>query len=280
MYKKKRFGILGIIITIIILILLFTLTNTENSNLSFTQNIANKLVMPIQNGMTYLKNRTKSIDIKNRTNKNTSFFVNVEKLKTENQNLQEKNSNLEEKTRELEALKAENETLKQYLNLTKKYSEYKTIPANVINRDISNYSKTIIINVGEKDGIKENMTVIAAEGLVGHVISVSENTSKVQTIIDTSSSTSSLLSTSRDSIICKGILNDKKHVKAMYIATDAAISQGDSVETSGLGGIYKKGVYIGTISKVENASDLTNRYALVELSVNFDKLETVLVVAN
>ena len=271
MYKKKKYGILGIIITIIILILLFTLTNTENSNLSYVENLANKLVMPVQNGMTYLKNKV---------NGNSSFFINVDNLKAENDGLQQKNSELEEKVRELETIKAENETLKQYLGLTQKYTEYKTVPADVINRDISNYSKTIVINVGSNDGIKENMTVIAAEGLVGHVIAVTDTTAKVQTIIDTSSSTSCLLSTSRDSIVCKGVLNDKKNIKAMYIATDATISQGDSIETSGLGGIYQKGIYVGTISKVENATDLSNRYALVELAVNFDKLETVLVVTN
>ncbi|MCI9063011.1 MAG: rod shape-determining protein MreC [Clostridia bacterium] len=271
MYKKKRYGILGIIVTIIILILLFTLTNTENSNLSYIENLANKLVMPIQNGMTYLKNKV---------NGNSSFFINVDHLKEENDGLQQRNSELEEKLRELETVKAENETLKQYLNLTKKYTDYKTVPADVINRDISNYSKTIVINVGTNDGIKENMTVIAAEGLVGHVIAVTDTTAKVETIIDSSSSTSCLLSTSRDSIVCKGVLNDKKHIKAMYIATDATVSQGDTIETSGLGGIYQKGIYVGTISKVENSTDLTNRYALVELAVNFDKLETVLVVTN
>ena len=141
-------------------------------------------------------------------------------------------------------------------------------------------TKTIVINVGAKDGIRENMTVIAAEGLVGHVIAVTQNTAKVQTIIDSSSSTSCLLSTSRDSIVCKGVLNDKKNIKAMYIATDATVAQGDSIETSGLGGIYPKGIYVGTISKIENSTDLSNRYALVELGVNFDKLETVLVVTN
>lgn len=271
MYKKKKYGIVGIIITIIILIILFTLTNTENSNLSYIENLANKLVMPIQNGMTYLKNKI---------NGNSSFFVNVDTLKQENQDLHQKNNEYEEKLRELESIKAENETLKQYLNLTKRYSDYKTVPANVINRDISNYSKTIVINVGAKDGIKEDMTVIAAEGLVGHVIAVTQSTAKVQTIIDSSSSTSCLLSTSRDSIVCKGVLNDKKNIKAMYIATDATVAQGDTIETSGLGGIYPKGIYVGTISKIENSTDLSNRYALVELGVNFDKLETVLVVTN
>ena len=50
------------------------------------------------------------------------------------------------------------------MNLAEKYREYKTIPGSVINKDISNYSKTIVINIGAKDGIEENMTVIADEG--------------------------------------------------------------------------------------------------------------------
>ena len=124
------------------------------------------------------------------------------------------------------------------------------------------------------------MTVIAAEGLVGYVISVTDSTAKVQTIIDSSSSTSALLSTSRDSIVCKGVLNDDTQLKAMYIPTDATVSQGDTIETSGLGGIYQKGIYIGTISSVENTTDLTNRYALVSVAVDFSKLETVLVITN
>ena len=66
----------------------------------------------------------------------------------------------------------------------------------------------------------------------------------------------------------------------MYIPMDATVSQGDTIETSGLGGIYQKGIYIGTVEKVENTTDLTNRYAMVSVAVDFNKLETVLVITN
>lgn len=49
------------------------------------------------------------------------------------------------------------------MNLKDKYPEYETIPAYIINKDINNYTKTIVINVGEEDGVKPNMTVIADE---------------------------------------------------------------------------------------------------------------------
>ena len=171
-------------------------------------------------------------------------------------------------------------TLKEYLGLTEKYGEYKTMPGYVINKDISNYSKTIIINIGKDDGIEENMTVIADEGLVGHVVSVTNNTAKVRTIIDTSSSISCLMSTNKDSIVCKGTLDKNSELKAMYIPTNAKLVNGDSVETSGLGGIYPKGIHVGTIKKIVNTKNITDRYAVVETAVDFTKLNTVLVIKN
>ena len=271
MYKNKKNGIIGIIIILLVLIILVILTNTENSNLSYIENIANKLVNPIQNGLTYVKNKIHG---------NNSFFTNINDLKKQNEELTKKNNLLEETLREHETMKAENETLKQYLNLTEKYKDYQTIAGNVIARDISNYSKTIIINVGTKNGIKEKMTVIASEGLVGYVISCTDTTSKVQTIVDTSSNTSAILSSSRDSVVLKGMLEENKSLKAVYIPTDATVAQDDTVETSGLGGIYPKGIYIGKVSKVVNTNNLIDRYAIVETAVNYNKLESVLVVTN
>jgi len=270
MYKSKKNGIIGIIITIIILILIVIFSNGE-TNSSFFENAASNLVMPIQNGLTYLKNKIGG---------NDTFFTDISNLKEENEQLKQKNSELEQSLRELENIKTQNETLKEYLNLTEKYGEYKTIPGYVINKDISNYSKTIIINIGKNDGVKENMTVIADKGLVGHVISVTNNTAKVQTIIDTASSISCTMSTTKDAIVCKGTLDEESLLKAMYIPTDKNVIQGDSIETSGLGGIYPKGIHIGTVKKVTNTQNITDRYALIQTAVDFEKLDTVLVVTN
>ena len=270
MYKNKKAEIAGIVITIVILILIVIFSNTD-SEISFLDNAASKLVMPVQNGLTYLKNKISG---------NSTFFTDINNLKQENEELSKRNSELEQSLRELESIKSENETLKEYLGLTEKYGEYSTVPAYIINKDISNYSKTVVINVGSDDGIKENMTVIADQGLVGHVISVTSDTAKVRTIIDTSSSVSCLLSTTDESIVCKGTLEEESALKAMYIPDDDGIIQGDSVETSGLGGIYPKGIHVGSIEKVVNTQNATDRYAIVKTAVDFDKLDTVLVITN
>ena len=271
MYKNKKRGIIGIVITIVILILLVVFTNSNVNQMSYIENICNVFVMPIQNGFTYLKNKLSG---------NDTFFADMDTLKQENESLKQKNSELEQSLRELEVIKSENETLKEYLNLKEKYQDYTTIPADVINRDISNYSSTIVINVGSDDGIKEDMTVIADSGLVGHVISVTSNTAKVQTIVDTATAVTSTISTTEDTIIVQGTLDDKTTLKATFIPTDAVVLEGDSVETSGIGGIYPKGIHIGTIKEVINTSNITDRYAIVETAVNFNKLNTVLVITN
>lgn len=268
MYKKKT-GIVGIIITIIILIILVFVSNMSLDKLSYVQNAVSAIVMPIQNGLTYLKNKITG---------NNTFFADINKLQQENEELKNKNAQLEQNLREFEIVKNENATLKEYLTLSEKYGDYETKPAYIINKDISNYNNVFVINVGQKDGIKPNMTVISEKGLVGYVISVSDSTSKVQTIIDTSSTVSATLSVSKDTLICKGTIEEKGMLKASYIPTTANLVQGDKIETSGMGGIYPKGIFIGTVKNVVPTQNIVNRYAIIEPAVDFNKVDTVLVI--
>lgn len=271
MKKEKKSTVIGVIVTILILIFLVAVSNTKIDKIAQVGNPVTGFVNNIQNGLVYLKNKMAG---------NDSFFINVEEMKKENERLKEENSELEKSLRELEIVKAENATLREYVNLTDKYTEFTTCPANVIQTDISNYSKTIIINAGKKDGIDVNMAVISDKGLVGHVISVTDDTAKVQTIIDTSSTVTSTISTTRDSIVVRGVIDSNKELNATFIPTDANVLEGDSVETSGIGGIYPKGIHIGTIKKVVNTKNITNRYAIIETAVDFSRLETVLVITN
>ena len=271
MYKNKKTGVIGIVITIIILIVIVVISNIKIEDFSHIGGALSSFVMPVQNGITYLKNKFSG---------NSTFFSDMATLKEENKTLKERNSEMEKSLRELEIIKSENETLKEYVNLKDKYTEYTTIPGYVINKSTSNYSNIIVINVGENDGIKVGMPVIADEGLVGHVISVTDTTAKVQTLLDTSSAVSSVVGTARDSIIIKGNLENADMLKGTYISTTATLLEGDKAETSGLGGIYPKGITIGTVKQIISTKNLTNRYVLIEPAVNFNKLETVLVIMN
>ena len=98
MYRNKKNGIIGIIITIIILILVVIFSNGE-TNSNFIENAATNLIMPIQNGLTYLKNKLGG---------NNTFFTDINNLKDENKELKQKNSELEQSLRELENIKTQN----------------------------------------------------------------------------------------------------------------------------------------------------------------------------
>lgn len=269
MNRNKQTEILGGIITVVILILLIFLSNVEVNKLSYLESAASAIINPIQRVF---------VDLKNKIQGNSVYFSEMEQIIAENEELKKKNSELETVLREFEMLKAENTTLQEYMNLTDKYSSYQTIPAYVINKDVSNYSSTLVLNVGTNDGIRENMTVIADKGLVGHVISVSEKTCKVQVIIDSASTVSASISTTNESIICKGTLENDQILRASYIPTGAELIQGDSVYTSGIGGIYPKGIVIGSIKEIITTSNITDRYAIVEPAVDFSKIDTVLII--
>lgn len=266
---KNKAGMIGIIITVIILIIVVIFSNISTGNLSAMENAVGKLFMPIQNGIIYLKNKISG---------NEQELSDIETLKSENQQLKEENSNLQEQLRELEILKSENNTLKEYVNLKDKYSSYTTVPAYVIQRSFSNYDKIIVINAGTDDGIDVNMPVISESGLVGHVISVTNDTAKIQTIIDTTSNVSANISNVQDSVILKGTLNSTDILRATYIPADSTILQGDEVVTSGLGGIYPKGILIGNVKSVINTQNEADKYAEIEVSTDFSSLETVLVI--
>lgn len=270
MNRNKQTEVLGGIVTAVILILLIFISNIEKGKLTFFESFANTVVSPVQNLF---------ISLKNKASGNSEYFSNIDALIKENEELKAQNRDLEEQVRELEIVKADNETMQEYMNLTQKYAEYKTIPAYVINKDISNLSSNIVINAGSDDGVQVNMTVIADKGLVGHVISVTKKTAKVQVIIDAASTVSCSISTTQQSLICKGTLDNDQALRASMIPTDAELIQGDSVSTSGIGGIYRKGIYIGTIKEIITTSNIIDRYAIVEPAVDFSKLNNVLVIA-
>lgn len=175
-------------------------------------------------------------------------------------------------------IKAENKTLREYANLVDEYTKFSTVPAYIIDRDISNYSSIVVINAGTRDGVKENFPVVSSDGVVGHIISATETTAKVQLITDPSSNVSAMASISRDNLIVKGNLESNNLLKATFISADADLILNDDIETSGLGGIYPKGLKIGKLIEVNEAQNITEKYAVIETAVDFSKLETVLVI--
>lgn len=271
MYRDNKNSKLGIVITIVILVFLVVITNLNNNIWSRIANPFTKITMSVQSGITYLKNKI---------SKNDDYFTSVDDLRTKNEELKKENEELKQKKQELEILKAENKTLKEHVKLVDNYSDYDCIPGYVIQRDFSNYSKTVVINIGRKDGIETGMTVVADGGLVGYIVSAEENTSKVQTIIDTASAVSALFANTEKTLVTRGILDSDNRIKGTYIDNDVVVNEGDNIATSGIGGIYPKNINIGKVKEIVNTQNKTNRYVYIETSVDFENLNNILVLKN
>ena len=102
MYRNKKTGIIGVIITIIVLVVIVIISNIKIEDFSHIGGALSSFVMPVQNGITYIKNKFSG---------NSTFFSDLATIKEENKTLKERNSELEKSLIELELIKSENEKL-------------------------------------------------------------------------------------------------------------------------------------------------------------------------
>ena len=271
--KKKFLKNFFIVIGVIVLFLSIGLTNGKNRNVSAIEGILSSIITIPQKGFKYLENWFLKNDI---------FFSDIEKLNLENDELKSENENLKNKMMDYEILLSENKTLKEQARISESYLDYDIVIADVISDSASNWDEIYVINKGSNAGIKPNMTVITTDGLVGYIETVSKNSAKVVSILDAGNSVSARSTRTRDSVICKGniSLKDEGKIKVTSIPIGAEFIEGDKFETSGMGGIYPKGIAIGEIESFENKTNPLENEAILKTYVDFNKLETVAVIIN
>lgn len=205
------------------------------------------------------------------------YFADVEALREENEALKNKVTELENKMINYDEMTATIATLRTHLNLSEKYPDYNLVVADIISDSATSWEATYIVNKGENHGVKPGMTVIATDGLVGYVESVTKNTSKIISILDAGNAVSAKISRTRDEVICKGSMSstEDQELKILNIPIGTTIIEGDKIETSGIGGIYPKGISIGNVTEIINKKNPVENEALIKTTVDFNRLETV-----
>ncbi|MDQ2086276.1 rod shape-determining protein MreC [Herbivorax sp. ANBcel31] len=267
LFKKKSFLLL--LFTVIILIVI-GITSRPNSRFNYLGSAFNFVISPFQQFASYTGDKVGGV---------TNYFGDVETLKEENDELKKRVIQLEDEVRELEAFRKKNEELREALNIKDQFSDFEFYGANVIAKDIGNWFNVFTINVGINDGIKENDTVITQNALVGRVMTTDIMSSKVISIIDVDSTVSARIVRTRDLVVVKGDLSlkDDGLCRIEYIEPHVDISVGDTIETSGLGGIYPRGIVIGEVKEVRQVNNQLNRYAIIEPTVDLKRIEEVYV---
>jgi rod shape-determining protein MreC len=175
-------------------------------------------------------------------------YINLVGKEAENRKLVTEIEQQEQKYNKILEEKNENERLRSLLNLKKQRTDYVTT-AGVFARDPTNWFQILWINKGSDDKVAKDMVAATPQGVVGKVHRVFDDVSSIILITDVSSSVAVRIQSSRTEGILEGRGTDKCYLK--YVPLDVNIAEGDRVITSGLDGIYPKGLSIGYISSIE-----------------------------
>jgi rod shape-determining protein MreC len=171
-----------------------------------------------------------------------------------------------------------NERLRALLDFHRKF-DIQVSAAEVVARDPSGWFKTVIIDKGSADGVKKRMPVVVSAGVVGQIIDVSLYYSKVLLVTDRNSAVDGLCQRSRARGIVKGS-DENDQCDFIYVLRTSDVIVGDTVISSGLDGIYPKGMPLGRVSGVTKKKCGMFQTVEMEPLVDFDRLEEVLVVLN
>jgi rod shape-determining protein MreC len=264
---RSRAAVLGTLALIVV----FGLILDELGALAPFEGLFLQLTTPIQR---LVDNTTERIidasaslrDLRDLRERNRQLETLVDQLMIENVRLKE--------------AEAQNEDLRLKLAFAEAYPQYvlKTaeVRGRVIGYEPNNFMSVLIVDMGRRDGVQKGMPVVTERGLVGHIHKVGANWAKVLLIIDPSSSVAALVQSSRAPGLVSGRLG--QDLVMDYIPQEETVSVGDVILTSGMNGNYPKSLLIGQVLEVEQRDIDPFQRAIVRPSVNFEKLETVLVI--
>lgn len=267
-YFKNR----ALIVLIVTLVLIVTIGLTINplSSVNWFGNLISIPFTSIEKVFTYAGQEIEA---------GVGLFNDVAALRAENKVLKEQIDKLNNERTEYVRLKTENDNLKNVLKLKDQLDDIDMAGANVIAKDSGNLFNIFLVDKGVANGISYNMPVVTSKGLVGKVTSSQPFSSKITSIIEDGSAASAIVSKSGDLVVVKGDLKLGKEglCKLLYIPNDLDLTQGDVIETSGMGGIYPKGIIIGTVKEVRTGESDLDRYAIIQPAVDLRRLSQVVI---
>lgn len=200
-------------------------------------------------------------------------YVDLRGLRQENLRLQGEAAVLKRRIQQLEDQALETQRLQRLLGLRENWpAEY--LSARVVGKDATNWFKSILLDRGSLNGVRRNMPAVTADGLVGRVVDVTPTASRVQLLTDPVSSVGGLVQRTRVTGIVSGNLGAVARVR--YLPLLADVVAGDEVVTSGMGGVFPKGIPVGRITAVERKSGALFAEALLIPAAELGRLEEVM----
>ncbi|MBT6716457.1 MAG: rod shape-determining protein MreC [Nitrospina sp.] len=262
---KGRKNIILVFSILLFSLALMSLNAKQEKEISFLDSFAGLLLSPFQNLLTQTVQGISDginhyFDLVDVSKENEQLQLEVERLVNEKNDLIERIS----RQKRLAGLMA-------YQDVRKK----KSLVASVIGRDATQWSKVVFIDKGTRDGVETHFAVVTNSGVIGQVIHAGHTTSKVLLTIDSRSAVDSIFQESRVSGVVVG--TGEEHCIVKFVPNTADIKVGDRVLSSGLGGIFPKGLIVGTVSQVVKKKQGLFQEILLTPSSDLSRLEEVLV---
>ncbi|MBD5455839.1 MAG: rod shape-determining protein MreC [Lachnospiraceae bacterium] len=230
------------------------------------------VIVPLQEGISkagyWLNTRSQElVEIRSLLSENEELKAQIDELTMENIRLQQDRYELT--------------NLRELYDLDVQYDEYDKVGARIIAKDSGNWFHSFTIDKGYEDGLEIDMNVMAGSGLVGRIIDVGPNWSKVLSIISDNSNVSGMVLSTSDRLIVTGDLKlyaDGVISFEMLIDSEDRVVEGDKIVTSHVSDKYLPGILIGYISTINVDANNLTKSGLITPAVDFEHLEEVLVI--
>lgn len=202
-------------------------------------------------------------------------YVNIMDVRKDNVRLKKEVDALRMEKSLLVRKERENQRLRKLLRLKEQY-DFPSVAAQVIGEDATGWYRTFFIDRGSEDGVLVNMPIAVADGVVGRVSATSRSVSRALLITDPNIAVDCRIARTRDRGVLSGQLGGACVLR--YISLDSTVRQGDEVVTSGMDGIFPRGLRVGTVKSVRLSSQGLFKEATVVPAVDFNRVEEVLIV--
>ena len=266
MFSRKTAIVVGVFLIFAVNLVLLSASSRRGYPPTTIGRVVLPLIAPFQGGFARVIRYAKGVWT------HYFFLINVA---VENEELRKALAQATEKNNQCYETDLSNQRLRKLLEF-KKSSTVKVIAAEVIGRDPSPWFKTAIIDKGQSDGVSKGLPVVIAEGIAGQVVEVSPGFSKVLLLIDPNSAVDAVVQRTRARGIVKGESEDRTVFH--YVLRKHDVRVGDRVVSSGLDGVFPKGLSVGQVAEVIKRNAGIFQEVFVTPSVDFEKLEEVLVV--
>ena len=269
--KHRRRGIFaGTVVTFVAVVLALVVALDMSGNSAMLSGPIGTLLAPVQSAVA---------SVSASINEKLNAFGDTLELERELTEAQQELAATSVKTARYDEVVAENERLRALMDNYEKYEQYDPMFARVIGKDTGNWYTNFTVDKGTSNGVEKGMTVMSADGVVGRVVEVGLNYAKVLTIVDGSSGVAVLIERTRDNGVIRGMVDDTTGeylLQMNYLLDLNDVRTGDTVLTSGLDGVFPKGLPIGTVTQISRQSSELSQYVVVTPYADFEHVEEVL----